>query len=138
MLTAWIPLEDCPESAGPLAVIDGSHKWSNTDWMNTFTLQDFAQLEERLGSAVTPHPLVLKRGQISFHHAKTVHGSFTNRSQGFRTALAVHIQAAENAYVRALGPNGRPVVHMNDMLCRSGPDGSPDYADPSICLPLWP
>ena len=138
MVTAWIPFQDCPESAGPIAVVDGSHKWSYTDWMCTFDIQEFASIEEHLGRSIHGQPLVLKRGQVSFHHARTVHGSFANRSGGFRTALAVHIQDAENTYVRAVGTDGRSVLHINDVLCRPGADGTPDYWDPYICPVLWP
>jgi len=138
MLTAWIPFHDCSELAGPLAVVDGSHKWENTEWMATFVVQDFASIEQRLGRAIAPRPMLLKRGQISFHHARTIHGSFANESEGFRTALAVHIQDAENAYVRPPAGNGRVPVHINDLLCRRLADGSPDYADPGICPTLWP
>ncbi len=136
MLTAWIPLQECSESSGPIAVVDGSHKWQNTEWMSTFIVQDFASIEARLGHPIQPRPLLLKRGQVSFHHARTIHGSLANRSGGFRTALAVHIQDEENVYTRS-GDGGK-AVHMNDVLCRRRLDGTPDYGDPSICPRLWP
>lgn len=136
MLTAWIPLQDCTESSGPIAVVDGSHKWQNTEWMSTFVVQNFASIETRLGHPIEPRPLLLKRGQVSFHHARTIHGSFANRSGGFRTALAVHIQDEENAYTRPAGE--AMTVHMNDVLCRRRPDGTPDYGDPTVCPRLWP
>jgi hypothetical protein len=139
MLTAWIPFQDCVEQSGPLAVIDGSHKWPNTGWMRTFVTQDFASIESRLGHPVQPRPLLLKRGEVSFHHARTIHGSFANRSGRPRTALAVHMQDSENVYTRpAAGADGRVPVHINDVLCRRLPDGNPDYSDPSICPTLWP
>jgi len=138
MLTAWIPFQDCYEEFGPIAVIDGSHKWQNTDWMNTFVLQDLASIESRIGHPIEARPLLLKRGQVSFHHARTIHGSFANRTPGFRTALAVHIQDGENFYRRLGEEDGQVPVHMNDVLCRPLPDGNPDYADASICPTLWP
>jgi len=138
MLTAWIPFQDCSEEAGPLAVVDGSHKWQDTDWMSTFVVQDFASIEERLERPIRPRPLLLKRGQVSFHHARTIHGSFANRSNGFRTALAVHLQDEDNVYTRPEAVDGRVPVHINDLLCRRRPDGSPDYSDPDICPTLWP
>lgn len=138
MLTAWIPFQDCSESAGPLAVVDGSHKWQDTDWMATFVVQDFASIETRLQRPLVPRPLLLKRGQVSFHHARTIHGSFANRSDGFRTALAVHLQDDENVYTQSAASDGHIPVHLNDLLCRRRPDGNPDYSDPSICPTVWP
>jgi ectoine hydroxylase-related dioxygenase (phytanoyl-CoA dioxygenase family) len=37
-----------------------------------------------------PVPAVLKRGQASFHHPLTVHGSFPNRSARPRRAVALN------------------------------------------------
>jgi hypothetical protein len=137
MLTAWIPFHDCSEDCGPLAVVDGSHKWHDTEWMNTFVLQNLPTIESRLGRPVVGLPLLLKRGQVSFHHSRTVHGSFPNRTSRIRTALAVHMQDGENRY-RRLVDGSRIPGHINDLLCRALPDGDPDYADPSICPTLWP
>ena len=138
MLTAWIPLQDSPEDSGPLAVVDGSHKWEGTDWMTTFVLQDFAAIESQLGRAINACPIALRRGQISFHHARTIHGSYPNRGDQFRTALTVHLQDDENRYQRVMDGNGRLKVHVNDVLCRKNAIGEPDYSDPSICPTLWP
>lgn len=138
MLTAWIPFQDCSEAAGPLAVVDRSHRWPHNDWMATFMVQELASIEARLGRAINPRPLLLRRGEISFHHARTVHGSYPNRGSVARTALAVHYQDGVNAYMRAPASDGRGAVHMNDVLCRRLPDGNPDYSDPEICPTLWP
>ncbi|MDQ3803385.1 MAG: phytanoyl-CoA dioxygenase family protein [Acidobacteriota bacterium] len=138
MLTAWIPLQDCAEPSGPLAVVDRSHRWEGTDWMTTFVLQDLASIESRLGRPINARPLLLRRGQVSFHHARTIHGSLPNRTETFRTALTVHLQDGDNRYQRFVDEGGRLQVHVNDVLCRRSPGGDPDYADPSICPALWP
>ncbi len=139
MLTAWIPLQDTTEEMGPLTVIDGSHKWPEPTRMPTFVDRDLAKLESAhfLRADARQVPMVLKRGQVSFHHGCTVHGSRDNRSGAERVALTVHMQDGDNRYVPPLDARQRLSVHMNDVLCRRGPDGSPDYADPAICPVLW-
>lgn len=139
MVTAWIPLQDCSEEMGPLAVIDGSHKWQLSQHMRTFNDRDLDALERTFppGVEVRRVPLVLKRGQVSFHDGSTIHGSLENRSGLDRVALTVHIQGADNRYAPAVGPDGRPALHINDLLCRRGDDGMPDYTDPEVCPLLW-
>ena len=74
----------------------------------------------------------MRRGQVSFHHCRTVHGSSANRSTSARRALAIHLQPTTNRW--------RPgASHPNDTLVRTDPtiDG-PDYTDPAIQPLLWP
>lgn len=76
-------------------------------------------------------PIVLKRGQVSFHHCKVVHGSGANRGRAPRRSLVVHFQAGSNRYVE------RGYHHASDILVRRTPTGEPDYADPDICPQLY-
>lgn len=78
-----------------------------------------------------PAPVVpsMKRGQVSFHHCRTVHGSSANRSTAPRRSLAIHLQPSDNRW----RPGSR---HPNDELVRRNPD--PDYSDPLIQPQLWP
>jgi ectoine hydroxylase-related dioxygenase (phytanoyl-CoA dioxygenase family) len=140
MLTAWIPFQDCDPDMGTLCVMDGSHRWVDTGWMATFMDARMEELEERLaegGAEIRKVPLHLKRGQISFHHCRTIHGSEDNEGRADRMALAIHLQDAANRYVEHLDENGRRTVHINDLLCRRDADGNPDYADPDVCPTLW-
>jgi hypothetical protein len=136
MLTAWIPFHDCGALEGTIHMIDGSHRWPGNEGMRTFYDQDLADLERRFetgGQPVRRVPMELKKGQVSFHHGSTIHGSPPNRSGAPRRSLAVHMQDDANRYRRQLGPDGNPILHINDLLCRKGPDGQPDYTDPDIC-----
>ena len=48
MLTAWIPLHDCPVEMGPVIYIDGSHRWPDTAGsMRHFNSPDLDSLEAR-------------------------------------------------------------------------------------------
>lgn len=139
MLTAWIPFQDCDSEIGALEFIDFSHVRSDTEWMKTFNSHDLGALEQSFAPGEEPRKvrLRLKRGQVSFHHCRTIHGSEANRSTRDRLALALHFQDHSNHYVRHIGESGQQTVHINDLLCRKDSLGNPDYSDPGICPMLW-
>lgn len=140
MLTVWIPLQDCTVQMGTLRMLDGSHRWPESGSMRSFREQGVEGLEAGLAAADRPlHrvDLELKRGQVSFHNALTLHGSGPNLSRQPRIALAVHMQDADNHYRLRHDEQGRPILHINDIACRKNAQGEPDYADPRICPVLW-
>ena len=142
MLTAWIPLHDCPQEMGPLVVLDGSHLWSHKVDRSvlSFHSRDMGALKrhvEDLGFAFKPVAVDLKRGQFSLHHCRVIHGSYPNRSNRPRIALAVHLQDHENHYRAATKPDGRPVQLFNDRICRTNAKGDPDYTDDAVFPLLW-
>jgi hypothetical protein len=141
MITAWIPFQDTTADMGSLLFMDGSHRWSGNDWMTTSHLRTLESLERQVstdGKVVRKVAVEVRRGQVSFHHCSTVHGSEANRSSRSRVAFAVHIQPAENRHQQAFHDDGRPIVHLNDLLCRKNADGTPNYSDPDIFPSLWP
>lgn len=142
MLTAWIPLHDCPEEMGPLVVLDGSHKWSHLvdRSIMSFHSPNMEALKthvESLGFEFKPVTIKLKKGQFSLHHCRAIHGSYPNQSDRPRIALAVHMQDEANQYRAATRPDGRPVQLYNDVICAKDAAGNPDYCDPSIFPAMW-
>ncbi|WP_197378827.1 phytanoyl-CoA dioxygenase family protein [Mycolicibacterium mengxianglii] len=140
LLTAWVPFHDVDEENGTLAVLDGSHRWPGTRHARFFNNVDLDALEERFaaeGHTVTRVPLRLRKGQVSFHHGWTLHASFPNTSAGVRLALAVHLQDADNRYVAARTPDGRPIQIFDELLCRTQPNGEPDFTDPDVFPTIW-
>ncbi|SAL80508.1 Phytanoyl-CoA dioxygenase (PhyH) [Caballeronia choica] len=139
MLTAWVPLQDTSEEMGTLAVWDASHLWSGTDDLHTFNEPELDIIESRvraLNHAPNIVLLPLRRGQVSFHHCRLVHGSYPNRTGRPRIAFAIHYQDGENRHIAPRASEKSP-VHLNDMLCRTCTDGTPDYADPEVCPVLF-
>ena len=140
MLTAWIPLQDTDEDMGPLAVWDGSHLWPDVDDLHSFDKPDLASAESRfraLGRRVEVRFLPMRRGQVSFHHCRLVHGSYPNSSTKPRLGFAIHYQDGANRHARTRSEGDIAAVHLNDMLCRVTVDGHPDYTDPEVCPVLW-
>lgn len=128
MITAWIPFQDTTAEMGTLRFVDQSHKWKGNDWMATAHEKDMAALLARVSSAgpVEEVPVVVKRGQVSFHHCFTIHGSGPNLSDSERIALAVHMQPSDNRYQKAFSDSGRPIGHLNDLLCAQTETGEPN------------
>lgn len=140
MLTAWVPFVPTSARSGTLMMIDGSHRWPEVEEFATFNEHDLAALEgrlERQGRSLERVPMELEPGQMSFHHCRMLHGSMPNRSQDPRIALAIHFQDDTNAYQAAYDSSGAPMLHINDAMCRTRDDGTPDYADPDICPVLY-
>jgi Phytanoyl-CoA dioxygenase (PhyH) len=140
LLTAWIPFHDCEEFRGPLVVMDGSHKWSGLEHLRHFNQKNLDDLTAQFrdqGQSVTIVPMTLKKGQVSFHHCWTVHGSYPNRSPDSRLALAVHLQDGENRYRPFKNDQGREIHIFDEQICRKLPNGEPDFSDPDVFPVLW-
>lgn len=142
MLTAWIPFRDVAARDGTLTVIDGSHLWPDNTFQLNFREQQFREQESLFhtgGSEVVTVPMALKRGQVSFHHCKTIHASGPNHGELPRMALAVHLQGKSNSWqpFDYVMPDGTVKKHDIETLVRKRND-SPDFADPTICPYLWP
>jgi ectoine hydroxylase-related dioxygenase (phytanoyl-CoA dioxygenase family) len=146
MLTAWIALHDCDEEMGSITMLDGSHRWPSSPLVDelrrgrTFVCDDVGELERRLASLGQPLeqvPVRVRKGQVSFHHCLTFHGSGINRTDRPRITLTVHMQDEQNRYRPAQDADGKPFVYRNDTVCRRLPSGEPDYHDPDICPVIW-
>ena len=140
MLTAWIPFEDSSIENGTIMVVDGSHLWQESEHIRLFNEPDLTRLTEHMGRPVPESaiiPLELRKGQVSFHHMRSVHASAANRTSAPRLADAVHLQDGANAYRPAFDTAANPIVLPHDRLCRRTPDGRPDYADPDVFPVLW-
>jgi Phytanoyl-CoA dioxygenase (PhyH) len=141
MLTAWIPFHDCPDEMGPVIYVEGSHRWPETDGMRSFNAQDFDDLEKRFsGKAAGSRKrlIALKKGEMSFHHSRLIHGSDVNRGTTPRLSLALHMQDGPNRWRPYLNEQGDQWEVTNDRLARKDPDGTPDYTDPSVFPIMWP
>ena len=140
LLTAWIPFHDCDEARAPLVVLDKSHRWSGLESMRHFNnpnLKDLTDKLEAQGKEVVKIPMTLKKGQVSFHNCWTIHGSYPNYSQFPRQALAVHLQDKKNRYRPYINPQGKEIHIFDEQLCRTLPNGNPDFSDPKVFPVLW-
>ncbi|GAB4147813.1 MAG: hypothetical protein Tsb0016_18590 [Sphingomonadales bacterium] len=141
MITAWVPFTEVTAEMGPVTMIDGSHAWPEAEGLDFFSndLDGQRQRFTRAGQNVDEVPMLMQRGQVSFHDWRTIHGSRPNIGNRPRRALAIHLQALENRWRSVTDPKtGEQFEHVNDHLVRRDADGHPDYTDPHFCpvLPL--
>ncbi|MGY1670852.1 phytanoyl-CoA dioxygenase family protein [Geodermatophilus sp. SYSU D00710] len=139
MLTCWVPFHDCTGAMGGVSFVPGSHRWPEQRGLDFFA-SDLAAQQAAMAAAGHEVRVVvpdLRRGDVTFHHCRTVHGSGPNRTADPRRSIAVHLQPGDNRHVAERGPDGELPYHRNDELVRTV-DGLPDYTDPRICPVLWP
>src|SRR5436190_14565059 len=92
-LTCWIGLDDSTRENGCLNYVPGSHKWPDlpkpvlTGEMNG--VRD--TLPEELKDKFDPVAIELKKGEGSFHHARTMHGSGANDTPAPRRATVINV-----------------------------------------------
>ncbi|CAL1543238.1 unnamed protein product [Lymnaea stagnalis] len=85
-LTVHIALEDQTEENGTIQYIPGSHKWTRDGQplpVLDFNFKDMEGIKTILTPEELAHfkpvPANLKKGEATFHHALSVHGSYGNR-----------------------------------------------------------
>jgi ectoine hydroxylase-related dioxygenase (phytanoyl-CoA dioxygenase family) len=101
LLTAWVAFDDVDLSNGCMHVVKGSHKWGLVN-ENNFFEQDLKKQESDMeipaNSTFETVPLVMKAGQVSFHHAMTLHGSGANTTGKPRRSIALHLMTGTTRY----------------------------------------
>ena len=139
MLTCWVPLHDCTEAVGGVSFVPGSHRWPEQRGLDFFSTDLAAQRAAMVAAGHEVRPVVpdLRRGDVTFHSCRTVHGSGPNRTAAPRRSTAIHLQPGDNRHVPDRDADGDLLYHRNDELVRTV-DGLPDYTDPRICPVLWP
>lgn len=140
MISAFVPLHDCDERTGTVMMLDGSHRWPGTLEMRHYHVQDlqtFLDIVDTGGNPIVQVPMRLKKGQVSYHHCRTIHGSYDNFTDRPRVVMTVHMQDEANQFQECYDADGKLWSHANDPLCRKLESGFPDYTDPHICPLLW-
>jgi len=119
-VTPWLALTPSNREMGCMSMIPGSHLDSIRPHDETFHQDNILTRGQQIpdvdeSSAVD---LVLKPGQMSLHHARTIHGSRPNRSTRRRAGYAIQ------AYVAA---GGRQLLGDNLWLPIRGDFMQPDF-----------
>ena len=106
-VTAWIALDDVDESNGCMWMVPGSHRWGNhikllentppEDFFNVGG--DFTPPADSQVNRVEVVPWPVRRGEVSFHHSMTWHGSHKNDSDRPRRAIAIHVMTGDAVFV---------------------------------------
>lgn len=95
-LTCWMALDDVDEENGCVRYVPGSHRWPALERTALGGAMDGladALDGEQRDALERSVPVVLRRGEASFHHPRLVHGSGPNRSDRPRRATLVNVMA---------------------------------------------
>lgn len=115
--SSWVALQDTDERNGTMRMIVGSHKWGVIDGSNNDKkdLETYAERFARLsGGEWVETPVLLKAGEVSFHHGLTFHGSGPNVTDQPRLCVISHMMPGDTYYraghslhpnLAMLGPN---------------------------------
>jgi len=94
-MTVHLALDTQTMENGTLHFVPGSHRWrsevmpiTSDDFSTMDSVLDILTKEERV--KFKPAPALLKKGEISFHHPLTLHGSYANRSSLPRRAAVIN------------------------------------------------
>lgn len=92
-LTCWIGLDDSTKENGCLNYVPGSHKWRDLPKPVLTGEMDAIRtlLPEELRDKFHPVPIEMVKGQGSFHHARTMHGSGANDTSKPRRATVINV-----------------------------------------------
>jgi len=92
-LTCWIGLDDSNRDNGCLQYIPGSHRWPDLPVTGLTGDMDsiFDLLTTEQKALFRPVHVELRRGECSFHHARTIHGSEANRTRNPRRATVINV-----------------------------------------------
>lgn len=95
-LTCWIALDDTDETNGSIQYVRGSHRWPllpMTGLAGEMTAIREVLDAEQCNAMANPVSVAIRRGECTFHHPMTVHGSHANRSNKPRRATVVNLAA---------------------------------------------
>jgi ectoine hydroxylase-related dioxygenase (phytanoyl-CoA dioxygenase family) len=92
-LTCFIALDDADRDNGGLHYIPGSHRWELLPITGLAGGMDAIQsvLSDEQKAEFRPAVAELNKGECSFHHGLTVHGSFENRTDRPRRATVINV-----------------------------------------------
>lgn len=115
LITAWVAFDDVNLDNGCMQVVPRSHRWGLLN-VNDFFEQDMNKQQEGMeipeNERFEKVPLILKAGQVSFHHAYTIHGSGPNTTHNPRRSMAVHLMADGTRYKAGTRGDNHMNVHL--------------------------
>jgi len=90
-LTAWIALTESTRENGCVRVIQGSHLLDIQQHIDTFGEDNILTRGQQIENIDEEHALdiELEPGQMSLHHARTIHGSHPNKTADRRIGIAL-------------------------------------------------
>ncbi|MEE9126637.1 MAG: phytanoyl-CoA dioxygenase family protein [Planctomycetota bacterium] len=119
-VTVHIALDDADEENGCIHYVPGSHRWEAFDRVPFGGDMDALPeaLPAHLRQQFQPVPCRLRRGEGVLHHSHIVHGSYENRSDRPRRALALNFMAPDTRVADDSAPllKGVPPIAAGEIV----------------------
>ena len=134
MLSVWFPILDAPAESGPLKVVPGSHRRGLLTHCPNYTgngsrfMGRNAQIPENLFRPEDAIPVPVKRGSAAFMHKRTVHGSYSNKSENIRWSFDLRYNPVGDATGREFLPG---------FVARSRARSESELHDPVKWREMW-
>ena len=92
-LTCWIGLDDSTRANGCVHYVPGSHRWPDLPVTGLAGDMEAIQtvLTDEQKEMFEPVAIELKKGECSFHHPRTIHGSYANDTDQPRRATVINV-----------------------------------------------
>ncbi|MBA2645282.1 MAG: phytanoyl-CoA dioxygenase family protein [Pyrinomonadaceae bacterium] len=92
-LTCWIGLDDSTRANGCVHYVPGSHRWPDLPVTGLAGDMEAIQtvLTDEQKEMFEPVAIELKKGECSFHHPRTIHGSYANDTDRPRRATVINV-----------------------------------------------
>ena len=92
-LTCWIGLDDSTRGNGCVHYVPGSHRWPDLPVTGLAGDMDAIQavLDGGQREKFKPVAVELRAGECSFHHPRTIHGSYANDTDRPRRAAVINV-----------------------------------------------
>ena len=131
VLTAWVALTESTTENGALEVLPGSHRQPMLPHGISGNPDNVLSRNQAITCAIDPaltQPLLLRAGEMSFHHMGTAHCSGPNRSPARRIGVAIRFVAT---HVRNTGPRRDSAMLVRGEDPYGNFDREPDQIGPS-------
>lgn len=123
LITAWVAYDDVDEANGCMQMVPGSHQWGilqYSDFYEQDLNKQLTNIATVKGNTGSPVPIIMKAGQVSFHHSLTLHGSGPNVSDRVRRSSALHYVAGETRYRAGYADSYKEI---QEFVAAGGKDG---------------
>jgi len=102
-VTCWIALCDVTLDMGPMVFLEGSHRLGIQNELKPQEWTGNSLPPPPIGTDLTRVPVVVKAGQVTFHHGNTLHASDCNFSSKDRFSLVSHVMASDCTFRAGAG-----------------------------------
>lgn len=138
LLAIGVMIDDVTPENGPLLVMPGSHRGPLHDHHSDGYFVGAIEGIERKVDVSAAVPLMGRAGSMTVHHARTVHGSASNRSSIARRMIFYEMAAADAwpIWTESTQKKYRDFSHFNEQIIVGTPTTQPRMTSVPVRIPM--